>query len=94
MTTVEEWEEVKRPLALYVPMGGGGKASAIERGRLDAEQLCKGFGSGSLYRYKSAEPVPQTWDCSGDSCSFDGVAECTLELRSEKEVATCGTISG
>ncbi|MDG2003187.1 MAG: toll/interleukin-1 receptor domain-containing protein [Novosphingobium sp.] len=89
--TVEEWEEVKRPLALFVPAGGGGKSGAIERARGDAEKLCRTFGSGSLYRYKGAEPVAQTWNCAGNSCSFDGIAECNLELRSERAVETCGT---
>jgi hypothetical protein len=90
VTTVEEWDEVKRPLALFVPVGGGGKAAAIERARSSAERLCKSFGSGSLYRYKGAQPVAQAWNCSGNSCGFEGIAECSLELRSEREVATCG----
>lgn len=96
VSTLEQWEEVKRPLALFVPSGhaaaslAAAQAAAIERARGDAERLCKTFGSGSLYRYKGAKPVAQTWNCSGTSCGFVGIAECRLELRSEREVATCG----
>jgi hypothetical protein len=54
---------VKRPLALVVPSSSAAsnlaaaQTPAIEGARTDAERLCKSFGSGSLYRYKGAQPV-------------------------------------
>jgi len=97
VSTVEEWNDVKRPLALFVPAGvapapslEAAKHAAIERARPDAERLCRTFGSDSHYRYKGAEPVAQQWTCSGTICGFEGIAECSLERRNEREVETCG----
>ena len=93
--TVEEWQPVTRPLALFVPPGApaasleAAQAAAIARARPDAERLCAGFGSGTLYRYKGAQPVAQQWHCSGSTCGFDGVAQCQLELRVERQAETC-----
>ena len=93
--TTEAWEPVSRPLALFVPSGTpaasveAAKAAALDRARPDAERLCAGFGSGTLYRYKGAEPVAQQWHCSGSTCGFEGVAQCKLELRIERQSETC-----
>ncbi len=91
----DEWQPVVRPLALYVAPGGvagsleAAQADAIRRARPDAERLCSAFGSGTLYRYKGAEPTAQQWNCSGNSCGFDGVAQCRLELHVERQAETC-----
>jgi hypothetical protein len=70
------------------------KANALARAQHQAEVLCSGFDATTLYRFKSAKPLVEHWDCStvgsGISCGFDGQAICQLEVKDTKEEETCG----
>ena len=69
------------------------KADARARAQHQAEVLCSGFGATTLYRFKSAKPEAEQWDCStvgsGISCGFEGQAICQLEVKDTKEEETC-----
>ena len=70
------------------------QAEAIARAKHHADSLCKGFGATTIYRFKSARPEAQEWDCAkvgkGFSCGFEGQAICELEERSTKVEETWG----
>ncbi len=70
------------------------KTEARARAQRKAEKLCKGFAATTLYRYKTAKPDAQEWDCgrtgAGFSCGLDGQAICALEEKSTKTEKTCG----
>jgi hypothetical protein len=98
---IETWTPAVRSLRLAVPEGEHGfpnndvaKASALARAQHEAEVLCSGFGSTTLYRFKSAKPEAEQWECSalgsGTSCGFEGNALCQLEVKDTKEEETCG----
>jgi hypothetical protein len=97
----EIWTPAVRPLRLVVPEAERGfanndlaKTSALARAQHQAEVLCSGFSATTLYRFKSAEPEAEQWECStlvsGISCGFEGKAVCQLEVKDEKEEETCG----
>ena len=70
------------------------KAAALAGARRGTENLCRGFAATGLYRYESAEPEAQEWECGrvggGYVCAFDGQAVCGLEEKSVKTEETCG----
>lgn len=93
----ETWTPVTRPLPLFVAAGGppaqgeaAAKDRALERARLQAERLCRGFGAGTLFRFVAATPRAEAWSCAGGVCGFDGHADCALQERREVEVERCG----
>jgi hypothetical protein len=99
--TVVSWERTERKLPLFEGTDGAAATSettartqALSRALPQAERLCQGFGSGTLYRYVGARPEAQSWTCeprgNGVVCGFDGQATCTLDLRQDREEATCG----
>lgn len=97
---LETWQPATKTLVLFEPAAEVAKdettaqSSAIERARGSAERLCRGFGSGTLYKYVSSEPVAERWSCnrsgSGMTCAFDGHARCELSERRETEQEHCG----
>ena len=98
---IESWMPQVNSLRLAVSPGERafgsndlGKADALARAQHKAEALCSGFASTTLYRFKSAKPEPEEWECStigsGISCSFEGRAVCQLEVKDTKEEETCG----
>lgn len=98
---IDTWTPVVRPLRLAVLIGEHGfaesdlaKADALARAQHKADDLCAGFGATTLYRFKSAKPEAEQWECSnigsGISCGFEGRAVCQLELKDTKEAETCG----
>jgi hypothetical protein len=72
-----------------------GKAVALAAAQRKSENLCKGFEGSTLYKFRSAQPEAQEWDCrklgAGFSCGFDGQAVCDLEEKSTKVEETCGS---
>ena len=70
------------------------QALAVAQAQSTAERLCRGFAATASFRFKSAKPVPQQWNCSssasGVRCGFDGAAVCELEERSVQDSETCG----
>jgi hypothetical protein len=97
----ESWTPVTKPLALFEPRNGApakdalaAQAQALERAQSGAERLCRDFGSGTLYRYRSAKPIAETWSCGKDgagvTCGFEGHDECALDERHQTETETCG----
>jgi len=97
----ETWTPAVRSLRLAVDGGEHvfansdlAKARALARAKHEAEALCSDFGAGTLYRFKSAKPEPEQWECStlssGTSCGFVGNAVCQLEVKDTKEIETCG----
>lgn len=99
--TTEIWAPAVRPPRLAVSVGERGfanndlaKADALARAQHQAEVLCSGFDATTLYRFKSAKPEAEQWDCStvgsGISCGFDGQAICQLEVKDTKEEESCG----
>jgi hypothetical protein len=96
----ESWEPAVRPLRLAVAGERGfanndlAKADALARAQHQAEVLCSGFAATTLYRFKSAKPEAEQWECStvgtGITCGFDGQAICQLDVKETKEEETCG----
>jgi len=97
----EVWTPATHELAIFesqpeIPSATKDTAQslAIAQAQATAERLCKGFAATTSFRFKSAEPVPQQWNCSssanGVRCAFDGAAVCELEERSTQESETCG----
>jgi hypothetical protein len=97
----ESWSPVTKPLSLFEPREGApaenasaAQAQALERAQSGAERSCRDFGSGTLYRYRSAKPIAETWSCgkkgAGMTCGFEGHAECALDERHPTETETCG----
>ena len=101
VSTVESWAPVTRQLALFESAEGPGaateaaaQAKALARAGGDAERLCRGFESGTLFRFVSATPQAQAWSCQDGAgatvCGFAGAAQCALEVRRESEIERCG----
>jgi hypothetical protein len=97
----KSWKPAVRPLRLAVAGGERGfanndraKADALARAQHQAEALCSGFAATTLYRFKSAKPEAEQWDCStvgsGISCGFDGQTICRLDVKETREEETCG----
>jgi hypothetical protein len=97
----ESWIPVTKPLSLFEPQQGAAakdqltaQAQALDRAQADAERQCRDFGAGTLYRYRSAKAIAESWTCGqthgGTTCGFEGHAECALDERHETETETCG----
>jgi TIR domain len=97
----ESWDPAVRPLSLVVSGGERAfankdlaQADALARAQHRADALCSGFGATTLYRFKSAKPEAEQWQCSkagsGISCGFEGQAICQLEVKDTKQQETCG----
>lgn len=95
------WTPRVQRLPLFGDMGERGfikkelaEADALARAQRKADDLCRDFGAGTLYRFKSAKPEAEQWECSrvvsGVSCSFTGKAVCQLDVKYTKEEETCG----
>jgi hypothetical protein len=86
----------ERQLALYVPPvadTAAARSRALATAEPEAQRLCQGFGSGTLFRYVSAKAVAQSWSCSGGSCTAAAAALCTVKQCSQVEQESCGSIS-
>ncbi len=103
VSEVTQWSPVQRQLVIYFAGDGpraasdaGAKAAALAAARPAAERVCRGFGSGTLYRFVSAEAQAQSWTCRGPPtarvCGFDGVAACALLQRQDVETERCGPV--
>jgi hypothetical protein len=100
VTQTDIWTPGKRTLTLGEPRGppsrdrDAAQRAAVDRARERAEQVCKPFGTGTLFRFKSARAVPQQWDCGteggGVACGFEGAAVCELDERHVVEREVCG----
>ena len=101
LSCVQTWAPVVRQLPMYVSADGpaahdeaGAKSRALVRARAEAERLCQGFGSGTLFRFVGATPRAQAWSCAatvgGAICGFDGHADCALLARQQVERDSCG----
>jgi hypothetical protein len=101
VTQRETWAPATRRLALH--MGDDATPSdneiraqskALLRAQYPAERLCKGFAATTSFRFISAKPAAQHWNCStvpgGVVCGFEGEALCELEERGFQETETCG----
>jgi hypothetical protein len=97
----EVWMPGIRQLALSetqsekaLPNLEAARAEAIARAQHRADRLCRGFGATTIYRFRSARPEAQEWDCArvgeGFSCGFEGQAICELDVKGTKEEETCG----
>jgi hypothetical protein len=99
-SVVETWRPATKTLVLYEPAAEAAvderaaQSSAIERARVSAERLCRGFGGGTLYEFVSSRPMPERWSCNstaaGTTCAFDGHAQCELNERQQTEQEECG----
>ena len=101
VTQKENWTPGTRRLALYVGQddaafsnGAAAQAAALARGQVAAERLCKSFATTTSFRFTSATPAVQTWNCSpvakGVTCGFEGEAVCAVEERRVQEFEACG----
>jgi hypothetical protein len=97
----ETWASVTRRLVLH--MGDDAtpsdneiraRSEALLRAQDPAERLCKGFAATTSFRFISAKPAAQQWNCSAVSdgvvCGFEGEAVCEVEERDMQETETCG----
>lgn len=98
LATGESWTPAKRELPLFSSPPGlsasqaEARAAALRQAETDAERLCRGFATGTLFRFKAARAIARTVSCSGGggaSCSFDGIAQCDLEVRGQTQSETC-----
>jgi hypothetical protein len=86
------WSPVEHKLPLYVSASGASdaaKAAALAAAKPQAEQLCQGFGSGTLFRYVSASAQAAGWNCAGGACNASGWAVCELQQHDQVETDTC-----
>lgn len=101
VTQKEIWTPSTRRLALFVGQDDGASGdeaaaqkTALARGQVTAERLCKSFAGTTSFRFTSAEASVQTWQCArvakGVVCGFEGEAVCVLEERRLQEVESCG----
>jgi hypothetical protein len=100
VTRSEVWTPATHHLTLFVGQEGpsrsatAARAAALDRGRADAERLCRGFAATASFRFTSSTPIPRTWRCTpaegGVLCGFEGEAMCKLEERQQQEQETCG----
>lgn len=102
IVSVEQWiESDRQDPVLFEPASGAplpsqsaAQAAAITRAQLSAERLCRAFGASSIFRYRGARPVAETWRCerseAGYSCGFEGRADCDLQERRVSESEVCG----
>ena len=101
ITQTEEWTPGTRRLSIFVSQGdvpstneAAAQFAALARAQASAERLCKGFAATMSFRFPSATPVPQIWNCErvsgGVVCGFEGEAVCKLEERRIQEIETCG----
>ena len=97
----EVWTPTEQPLRLVelreengLPNVAIAKADALAQSQRRADDLCRDFGATTLYRFKSAKPEAQEWDCTAVgkrvACGFEGRAICQLDVKSTKEEETCG----
>ncbi len=98
---IEVWTPTERPLKLVelreengLPSIASAKANALAHAQHRADDLCRDFSASTLYRFTSAKPEAQEWDCAavgkGVACGFEGRAICQLDMKSTKEEETCG----
>ncbi len=101
VTPAEIWTPATRRLSLFVGQegapsanGAAARSAAIARAIAPAERLCKGLAATMFFRFTSATPAPQIWNCERTSrglvCGFEGEAVCTVEERRVQETETCG----
>jgi hypothetical protein len=101
VVTHDTFTPVTHSLVLYVSQSGtpssdepSAKSQALTRGTTEADRLCKGFADTDLFRLKSSQAQPQSWDCSqgghGVVCAFEGQAICSLEQRNTARNEICG----
>ncbi len=101
VTQTEVWTPATRRLELIesqedVPSINrvAAQTVALVRAQLRAERKCKAFAATTLFRFRSAKPDPQAWNCrpiaKGVECGFEGEAVCELDERRIKEFETCG----
>jgi hypothetical protein len=97
----DRWTPATRQLVTFTPAEGApaaseaaAKTAALQRARIAADRLCRGFGAGSLFRYVSATAYAENWSCSangaGTLCAFDGHADCQVQERQQVETDRCG----
>ncbi len=95
------WTPSERRLALFVGQAetaskteADARTEALGRGAAPAERQCRNFTATTLFRFTSAEPEAQVWNCEamggGIACGFEGLAVCQLEERRIQEEETCG----
>ena len=102
MTQVEVWTPATPAPRLTMFVGQDGtpagdsaaaQAAALERAKVVAERLCRGFAATTLFRLTSAQPAVQVWNCGrvsrGVVCGFEGEAVCSVEERRVKETESC-----
>jgi hypothetical protein len=101
VTQSDVWTPTMHRVDLYEPQDdvastnkSAAQAIALASAQVRAERRCKAFAATSLFRFSSAKPDPQVWNCSsmgkGVTCGFEGEAVCRLEERSIQEYETCG----
>jgi hypothetical protein len=100
VTQTEVWTAAMHRLELVelqgdVPSGtAAAKVDALARATVRAERMCKAFAATGSFRFKSAMPIPQVWNCSrlaqGVTCGLEGEAVCDLDERRIQEYETCG----
>ena len=98
---VETWVPSEQRQVLYIRQQAGGllsiqeaQSEALNRGRRQSENLCRGFEPSTLYRYLSSELEVEFWNCEasgkGYVCGFEGNAICQLEVRDIRIEERCG----
>lgn len=105
-TRQNQWLPQESLLPLYVKTDGvlpaateaAARASALERGRQKAADLCQTQGKLGGDRLRDATVTPGDWVCEpqrgGFVCGFEGKAQCMLEVAQTTEGEVCDTGPG
>ncbi len=100
MVRTEAWTPAVRRLQLFVSQAGGARpgegaarTDALARARGQADRLCKGFATGTLFRLRSSSVEAQSWECSrtpgGVVCGFGEEVVCAVDERQTREIERC-----
>jgi hypothetical protein len=85
------WSPVEHRLPLFIPTAAdsdAAKARSLAAAQPQAQQLCQGFGSGTLFKFVSAK-ASADWSCTGGGCTASGWAVCELQQHDQVEEDTC-----
>lgn len=100
--TTEAWDPNTRNLRLHVSQSdqvslneSEAREATMLRALSEAEQMCKDFAATTRYRFRSAQPVVRSWDCSrtarGVACALDAEVDCAILERRDIDVEICSS---
>lgn len=100
VTQEDRWSPAVRRLTLVATEDGApaatlpaAQANALKASQTKAANLCRALAAGTIFRFRAAKPVAETWTCTGSTtktCTFEGHADCEVDVRDVASHETCG----